>query len=44
LRNASEVVEMAVLVGLVVGFVAASRRTDLRFGFVLIIPMGVAAL
>jgi hypothetical protein len=44
LRNASTGVEMAVLVGLVVGFVAAYRRNNLRFGIVLIIPMGVAAL
>jgi hypothetical protein len=44
LRNASEVVEMAVLVGLVVGFVAAYWRHDLRFGIVLVIPIGVAAL
>ena len=35
---------MAVLVGLVVGFVTAYRRNDLRFGIVLIIPIGVAAL
>ena len=44
LRNASEVVEMAALAGLVVGFVAAYWCHDLRFGIVLIIPMGLAAL
>jgi hypothetical protein len=35
---------MAVLVGLAVGFIAAFWRHDLRFGIVLIIPMGVAVL
>jgi hypothetical protein len=35
---------MAVLVGLVLGVVAAYRRADIRFGVVLIIPLGVAAV
>jgi hypothetical protein len=39
-----EVVEMAVLAGLVVGFVGAYRSRGLRFWIVLIIPMSVAAL
>jgi len=35
---------MAVLVGLVLGVVAAYRRADIRFGVVLIVPLGVAAV
>jgi hypothetical protein len=35
---------MAVLVGLVLGVVAAYRRADVRLGVVLIIPLGVAAV
>jgi hypothetical protein len=37
-------IEMAVLVGLVVGFVAGYWRRDLRFGLVLVVPLAVAAL
>ena len=44
LRDASGVVEMAVLAGLVVGFIAAYRSHDSRFAMVLIIPLCVAAL